>query len=229
MNFQALYRQLLRDLKASWQKTAILGVLLLVGGAVWTYQIIAVFAGKRDDVEVASPARKDSPAPPTGVQTAELPPQQTAAKSFSWKQFDEVLRTDPLVRSAEVAAIQSHPFQVDHDQFPPPVLFAEEPQQSAAAASQPTTDGNDGLSGLVLKSTIVGVQRRAAYINTKLYFEGSQIQADGRVYRLAAVHPKKVILADGRQTYELKISTSPTTGQFNVGGDGRTESPPSPR
>jgi hypothetical protein len=109
----------------------------------------------------------------------------------------------------EVAAIQSDPFRVDNDQFPPPVLFAEEPKEEpkpAAVAKEPTEPKS--LERLVLKSTIVGVNRRAAFINSRLYHEGKEVRVDGESYLLSAVYPRRVILKQGDREFELKIFTS---------------------
>ncbi|HID21438.1 MAG TPA: hypothetical protein EYP14_03450 [Planctomycetaceae bacterium] len=121
----------------------------------------------------------------------------------SWEEADRILETDPLVRPIKAAAIQTDPFRIDHDQFPPPVtnIFAQEPPKPAPAPdTEPET-----VEGLVLKSTIIGVKQRAAFINGRLYFEGNTISWKGKRFRVQAIYPRRVVLTSGSETCELKI------------------------
>ena len=78
---------------------------------------------------------------------------------------------------------------------------------SGTVPADDTAKGIDGQgtshSGLVLKSTIIGVSRRAAYINRKLYSEGSTFEENGVTYKLTAVYPDKVELRQGNRVFEL--------------------------
>lgn len=217
MAITSLKDQLTRDLTASWQKPIILGVLLLVGLVLWLRPIVSVWTSEE-------PAASSSPATEA---TANRPPIEAEAtfgharngsrtgslNRITWQHVDEVLDRDPLVRSAEVAAFHSDPFRMDDDQFPPPILFAEE-QAAAAEPYDEELDEPANPAGLILKSTIVGVSRRAAYINTRLYFEGTDVPAeDGRTYRLTAVYPRRVVLQTDEETFELKIANNrPSSG-----------------
>ena len=224
MNLQSLQRQLVRDLKASWQKTAVLAILLGVGLIFWIPPLVRAFSGGNSNGgPAAAPAAVPTPASAAATPAAAQPTGFAAEKSTrpvnSWQRAGELLRSDPLVRSVEVAAIQSNPFHVDHDQFPPPILFAEEPAETETDKKQTKAADVEGPrtpEGLVLKSTIVGVQRRAAYINSKLYFEGTEVRAGGEAYRLAAVFPRKVVLKRGDETFELKITPQPTSGNAEL-------------
>ena len=211
MSLQSLGKQLVRDLKASWQKTVVLAILLGVGLFFWIPPLVRAVSNDSSRVEPAAstaaptsaPIATATPSSPTAPNTAQQPSQPTNA----WQKAGDMLRSDPLVRSVEVAAIQSNPFRIDKDQFPPPILFAEEPAEAQDDEDQgPDIKGPRTPDGLVLKSTIVGVQRRAAYINSKLYFEGAEVRAGGEAYRLAAVFPRKVVLQRGKETFELKIA-----------------------
>jgi hypothetical protein len=135
--------------------------------------------------------------------------EASSTEVITWQRVERIVASDPLVRSADVAAIRGEPFRIDQDQFPPPILFAED-----AAESKPRRGDPKVPLGLTLKSTIVGASRRAAYINKKLYFEGTEIRGDdGRTYLLKAVHPRKVVLEEAGQTFELKIaSRAPVVG-----------------
>jgi len=213
----ALINQLIRDLKASWQKTALLAVLVMVGLIFWIPPLVRAMAGSSASPKAAKTAA--APAPTGNPQKA----TETDGKPvpFAWAWGQQLLETDPLVRSAEVAGIQSSPFQVDRAQFPPPVLFEEEPPApkvtpptpSAPPPVSPAIANAAALQKLVLRSTIVGVNRRAAYINDRLYFEGREIQVDGKSFQITAVLPRKVLLSQGTATFELVLPNvyEPTT------------------
>lgn len=222
MWLQAMRKQLVRDLKASWQKSALLGLLLLVGLWFWIPPLLRTVVGNGTE-----PAPASKPRVPAAVSEAESrrpsEPAEDAPLVYSWENVDELLERDPLVQSAEVADRHRDPFGVDPDQFPPPIAFAEEPKSSAswpAGADHPAPlAASDELQ---LKSTIVGEHRRAALINRKLYLEGSAIEVSGKTYVLAAVHPRKVLLQCGDETLEL---TMPTPYLEAESDDSATESP----
>jgi len=223
VNLQSLGEQLVHDVKASWQRTAILAILLCVGLVFWIPPLVRAVSGgaAKSKTAAASPSVGQAFQPaPANRQAGKPAPRHGSSSGTStrptrsWQHAEERLLSDPLVRSAEVAAIQSDPFHIDHDQFPPPILFAQEPAETKTLKKQ--TRGPRALKDLVLKSTILGVQRRAAYINSKLYFEGTEIQAGGQAYRLAAVFPRKVILQRGNEMFELKITSQLTSGNIQL-------------
>ena len=195
---RALINQLLRDLKASWKKSAVLGLLLVVGCVLW---VPPLFRAMRR-AEGVPPVGSTNP--PSVPRPAPLGMPQTPGGELTWKTVDRVLESDPLVRSAEVAEIRGETFRIDPDQFPPPILFAEDVSESKSRSQS----GDSAIpEGLALKSTILGETRRAAYINKKLYFEGAEVLSeDGQTYLLKAVQPRKVVLEQAGQTFELKIA-----------------------
>ena len=204
---RALKDQLIRDLKASWQKTAALAVLLVVGLAFWIPPLLRVLCAGATAPAVASPTTAPAPA------TLAAPPTVTAvaAPAFAWEQAAAYLDNDPFVRSAEVAAVQRDPFRIDRDQFAPPILFSEEqpPPPPQPALSRPA-DGT--IAGLELKSTIIGTRRRAALINSHLYYEGREVFVDGVTYTLTSVEPRRVILSRGQDVFELEIPNPGMSG-----------------
>lgn len=214
MNVSALKNQFLNDLKRSWQKTALLSVLLVVGLSFWIPQLLRAVTKKSGiakpaAVAAATPAVKTSTTPsqlPTVTVAAQAAPKKT---EFSWERGEKLLQTDPLVRSVEVAALRGDPFRMDRDQFPPPILFEDEPVKATAASARvPVVSDTKLAEKLVLKSTIVGRKRRAAFINDKLYYEGREIQVDGQKYLLSAVFPRKVQITQGTTVFELAIKSS---------------------
>lgn len=240
MLIRSLRNQFLHDLKASWPKTLLLGSLLLVGLYFWIPPLLRAMGSspRNSAVDTAlSPMALLSQVPKV------VPPRaSTGSSTITWEKADKIIATDPLVRSAEVAAIHGNPFQLAPDQFSPPILFADplpngelsktHPNsaqsaggaktnvagkspagQSAASDSAPVTNTPDGL---VLKSTILGEKRRAALINDKLYSEGSLIQVDGTSYILSVVRAREVELRKGEQTFLLALPSAITNPNIQV-------------
>ena len=202
MNIAALKNQLLHDLKASWQKTAVLGVLFAVGCVFWLPPIVRAFTGGS-----ATPSTTAAAIPSTAAATASSTPSpETTAKEtpFSWEQAEKVRGSSPLMQSANVAAIHGDPFRLDRDQFSPPIAFADEPVREVSLSSETDMD-TTVTDKLILKSTIVGVKRRAALINDKLYLEGRTITVEGQTYVLTSVQPRRVVLTQGETVFELTI------------------------
>ena len=86
--------------------------------------------------------------------------------------------------------------------------------------SDPESTQRSDTAGLDLKSTIIGVNRRAAYINRKLYFEGSTVEIDGESYKLVSVSPGKAVLRRGYETVELTIPESGPSRHAELDADG---------
>lgn len=214
--------RLIGDLKASWPKTALLAVLFCVGLYFWIPPLYRALVGaKSQPANPVSPAVPATAAPSSSAPTVPAAPEtsaddpQKSPPRYSWQTVDDVLSTDRLAQSAEVEAIAPGAFQIDFDQFSPPLLFAEETVEETARQSKSNPDATqiaDVLDQLVLKSTIVGASRRAALINQKLYREGSDIAVEGRVYRLESVHARKVVLRRGEEQFELTIAEKNAEG-----------------
>jgi hypothetical protein len=217
---KAFFNQLLRDLKKSWQKTAALGALLLVGLYFWVPPLVGVVFGTSSGTESPMPSpAPDSPSVVELESSFQAAPSGGAAPAhdpLDWKTAEQVFKSDPLLRSAEVAAIPNDPFQLDHDQFPPPILFEEEPKEQVPTAESQRLARLQQLEGLELKSTIVGVRRRAAFINNKLYFEGREIAWNGETFLLSAIHARKVVLTAGSEEFELQITQHPANNQVQA-------------
>ena len=209
---RALTTQLIHDFKASWQKATFLGILLLVGLYFWIPPLVRAVFGNTSETTAESATPEQTVPQPIEAETS-FGAGQTATVSSSgatddWQSAHKLLQSDPLVRSVEVAAIQGDPFRINHDQFPPPLLDLDvfekdpEPDETTTAQSSPPKT----LEGFVLKSTLIGKRRRAAFINNKLYYKGSEVRGNGQSYQLTAIYRRKVILKQGSQEYELKIN-----------------------
>lgn len=216
MNVQAFKNQLLHDLKASWQKTALLALLFSVGLCFWIPPLVRAIKKKAPHpVAVAAPQSVGISVAGGSSAAAGMAGQTDPKKvEFTWERGERLLRTAALVRSVDVAALRGDPFKMDRDQFPPPVLFEEEPFKAPIAAKPqaeikpPSITDAKLAEKLVLKSTIVSAKRRAAFINDKLYYEGREIQVDGQTYVLSVVSPRKVLLKQGTATFELIIPSA---------------------
>ncbi len=141
----------------------------------------------------------------------QLDPKETTL--HSWEQFDSLMHTDPLVQSVQMGAIQRNPFEVNRDQFSPPILFAEEPPETEPKQVQVEKQEPEIKAlpdEIVLTTTIIGKFRKAAMINKKLYYEGKPFQYDNVTYVLERVADRSVILRQGDQTFELKIQNDPS-------------------
>ena len=206
--------QLLHDLKVSWQKTLLLGLLFVVGLYFW---IPPLYRAIRGTSQPAITPAKASPAP-----VPQRPPVETEMSfaqtdtrentGHTWEQFDSLMQTDPLVQSVQMGAIQKNPFEVNRDQFSPPILFAEETIEPEPVQVKKETIEVKGLpEDIVLTTTIIGKFRKAAMINKKLYFEGKSFEYENVTYELERVADRSVILRQGDQRFELKIKNDPSS------------------
>ena len=200
------HEQLLKDMKASAPKTAMLGFLLLIGLYFWVPPLLRAFSGSAPTNEVitttSTPATTGASVgiePNNSSSTSNKQPRDSAAMT-------RLLKESPLLQSANMDEFPPRPFGIDADQFPLPVLFADEseaeaPKEIIVEAPPPV----EKLTGLVLKSTIVGARRRAALINDRLFQEGQSVPWNGQQLKLSAVLRKSVTLTDGSHEWQLVL------------------------
>lgn len=205
--------QLLHDLKVSWQKTLILGLLFFVGCYFW---IPPLYRAIRGTAAPAIASAKVKPAavpqrPPVETEMSFAQSEPVEQARHSWQQFDTLMQTDPLVQSVQMGAVQKNPFHVNRDQFSPPVLFAEEPVQPRLDENtKPKKVALVLPDDIVLKTTIIGKYRKAAIINNKMYYEGKTFEHENVTYELEKVAARNVILKQGEHKFELKIQNDPS-------------------
>jgi hypothetical protein len=228
---QDLGHQLVRDLKASWKKTAALGLLLLVGLVIW----IPMLLGAIGFGEEAPPGPAALEAPETGPVQPVAPaarPQQAVktaeSRELNWQQLRAALSTDPLLRPADIATIPANPFTIDNDQFPPPDLFADSEADGALTPRLPevapppvSAAPREAPEGLELTSTVVGAKRRAALLNGSLCFEGGTLVVNDVEYRIVTVRPDDVVLDDGEGEFVLEIMKPGRKGNVEILPAGR--------
>jgi hypothetical protein len=216
VNIQVLKKQFVRDLKASWKKTAALGVLFLIGLSLWIPNLVRAVSGENK----APAAVTKKTIPKSHTESQENTPSSSDSKSLSqldWQTLDLLLKSEPLVQSGDLSALPVNPFQVNPDQFPPIVEFTKVSEKTPKHLKATTkTVRQRNFDNLVLKSTIVGRKRRAAYINRSFYLEGANLQYDGQTYRVLAVHPRKVTIQQGDRTWEISLAAKKTPPTIQV-------------
>lgn len=205
--------QLLHDLKVSWQKTLLLGLLFLVGFYFWIPPLYRALRGTAAPAIV--PAEVNTQAmphrPPVKTEMSFAQSDSPEETRNSWKQFDSLMQSDPLVQSVQMGAVQKNPFKVNRDQFSPPILFADESETSNEDSQHNQEKVVQVLpADLVLKTTIIGKYRKAAIINNKMYYEGKTLEHEDVTYILERVATRNVILRQGAQKFELKIQNDPS-------------------
>tara|TARA_R110000850_G_scaffold77904_9_gene168619 strand:+ start:242 stop:898 length:657 start_codon:yes stop_codon:yes gene_type:complete len=205
--------QLIHDLKVSWQKTLILSLLLLVGIYFWIPPLYRAIRGSASasSASARTTVKEIPQRPPVKTEMSFAQSEPADEPRHSWEKFDTLMQTDPLVQSVQMGAMQKNPFEVDRDQFSPPVLFAEEPREPVQAPEKSTPKPAPVLpEDLVLKTTIIGKTRKAAIINNKLYYEGKSFEHNESTYVLEQVAARNVILSQGTHKFELKIQNDPS-------------------
>ena len=222
MFLQQLQKQLIRDLKASWKKTAALGVLLVIGMFCWIPPLL------KSESKVPVAAVPATIPLPIGVLKKQAEPADKTTRRISWKEIEKELKEDKLWQSAEVAAISSRPFEMDYDQFAPPVLFAKEgdfsdqqlfptvtetEQENSVSNPQQNATSNSELTELNLTTTLLSSRRKLAGINGKFYREGDAIPYGETECVLTSIHHKFVVLTVNGEPVELKLRTKSEKNQ----------------
>ncbi|MCA9006634.1 MAG: hypothetical protein KDA70_15280 [Planctomycetaceae bacterium] len=205
--------QLVHDLKVSWQKTLVLSLLLVVGMYFWIPPLYRAIRGSSSTaVAPAKASAKEIPQrPPVKTEMSFATSEAADEPRHSWEKFDSLMQTDPLVQSVQMGAMQKNPFEVNRDQFSPPILFAEEPGEPVEKSElKEPTPAPVLPEDLVLKTTIIGKTRKAAIINNKLYYEGKSFEHNESTYVLEQVAARNVILSQGSHKFELKIQNDPS-------------------
>jgi len=199
-------QRLWTEFKRSWQKSALLGLLLAVGLVFWMPPLLRMVQGGPAPIASKVPAKT----PPETDEAAKA--EAKPAVDFDWKNTDTLLASELLLMPERGFTVAGDPFALDFDQFAPPVLFADDESTAApipAADPAPAISVVQPPSGLLLKSTFLGSQRKAAYINRRLYFEGGQIHQGTTSWHISSIQPRRVILSHGDQQFELRIVRSP--------------------
>lgn len=211
MNLSSITKQLVRDMKASAGKTAVLALLLLVGLFFWVPPLLKAFSSGATS---ATPATSvDTKAAASGsaamASTASPTSLETVKKTRDSKTLLKQIHEQPLLQPASADEMPQRPFGLNEDLLPLPVLIADDAlADPPAAALKSAPKPIEKLDGLVLKSTLVGPSRRVAIINNQLFHEGQSISWNDRQLLLESVNRKSVTLTDGSQSWQLTLKDS---------------------
>lgn len=209
MNLSSFSQQLVRDLKASAAKTAVLGLLLLVGLFFWVPPLLKAFSSSTPTTPRPAAETGRAASGSTSATTSGSPNSAEPVKnSHNSKTLFKLIHEQPLLQPASVEEMPLNPFAPVDDLLPLPVLIAEDaiadPQQPVKVGAKPI----EKLDGLVLKSTLVGPNRRVAIINSQLFREGQTVPWNDKQLRLESVNRKSVTLTDGSQSWQLTLKDS---------------------
>lgn len=219
MSLQKLQRQLTNDLKKSPKKAAALAAL--AGLCAWFW--IPLLLPKAPPQPAAAAAPPASAAGPSAAAAA-APPAAAAASApeIPWQELNEQIEGDPLMRPADLAKLAEvrNPFAMT-------AVIAEQKRVAEAeeqakhgqgeSPAEPPHETTPDEAGLVLSSTLVGSNKRAALINGRVYEEGADIQTDGGSnFRLAHIEAQRVLLERAGQRYPLTIKRRKAAGRVEI-------------
>lgn len=206
MSVKRLQKQLIRDLKSSPKKAAILGLLVLVALYFWAPLLL----GRR---------KTDEPPPATANTEGTIPQPTNAATSpaaaaetpvINWQEMATMIAADgrmsPAARAnwsaASLGAVQE---KTNED---------EEPEEQEPADEPPPAITPAGL-GLELTGTIVGGSRRVAIVNGHPYREGRTIELPGGVaFVVVEVAHKRAVLEREGERFELEVEELVAAGEL---------------
>ena len=194
---QDLWKRFQRDLTLNWKKSAALGVLFLFGCCFWIPMLTRA--------AVPRPVAATAPVSPNSNQTATEPNNIGAANQEDfWSSLSKSLANDPLFHPADISSTARDPFSLDESLLPLPVLFAED--RAVEVEFQPVVVNEVDLTGLELRSTMIGRTRRVAIINGQLCQVGREVRANGHSFRLASIESHRVVLTSGNRNFELTLA-----------------------
>ena len=219
MSSSNLAKRLQREIKASPQKAAILGVLAVVALYFWAPLLIGWFSGGPSSVTVAT-----APVSVEAIQPVERSAGegQAVAKGATWQQVDAWIAQDKMMKPAATQLALRNPFQMQGGatQTGPWAIgkvesgytHAKQALEMISSRLFPSSD-EDAVSpseaGLVVTSTIAGGKRPVALINGRAYAQGSVVRGEGEFpstkFTLIEVRSKSVLLRGRGLVYEVKI------------------------
>ena len=207
MNFSAISKQLVRDMKASLGKTVVLGILLLVGLYFWVPPLLKAFSdgAKSASAPTTSADNKSAVSRETTATTTEPNSSEPLKKSRDSQAIAKLFDEQSLWQPVSAEEMPPKPFGINDELLPLPVLIADDDLPALPKAAKPAPKPVDKLDGLVLKSTLVGPTRRVAIINNQLFREGQSVSWNDKQLRLESVTRKSVTLTDGSQSWQLTL------------------------
>jgi hypothetical protein len=199
MSLSRVQQQLIRDIKRSPAKAAVLALLCVVALYFWAPLVFGWFG--KEKPKTAKTSKTDAPLEIVQTQTyASGAPAPVAQPTVPWQSLVEGVRNDPRMQSVTLAVLQTEPFGLVQTQTPDPG------ETTQPTASKPKPQLDPAQLGLKLSSTMLG-RRRVAVINGRPYVEGSEVEAEGEVVLVVArVTDRSVLLEHEGQRFELTIA-----------------------
>jgi hypothetical protein len=193
MSVSKLQKQLLRDLKRSPGKAAVLAVLCVV--AIWFWAPLLFGGGKKP----AKTAKSDETIAVEAVSPA-APTTTAAVKGVSWQRLIELVESEPRMRSANLESPTEQPFGGSQ----PTANDLDQPNRAVAPA---TAEAAPDPAKFRVTSTLLGPRRRVAVINGRPYTEGEELVAgEDSQYVIARVTDRSVWLEHNGTRFELTVS-----------------------
>jgi hypothetical protein len=205
VNLASLGKKLRREATKNPKKAALLGLMAIV--AVWFWiPLVGGWIGKGNKDMPTAAAKPDGTPMAAAAATPADPAAEAVAKKAvpdrpSWQQIIQWMHNDPRTMTAPSLTIQRDPFEV------PKIETAKTKAEEKPKPPKITPTA----AGLALTSTIIGPQRRVAQINGETYVVGQTIarvkekQADGVIFKLVEVQPRRAVLEADGQRFELTI------------------------
>ena len=198
--FQTLRREIIRSKK----KSLLLGLLLIVGLAVWIPQISRAL---RSPGQFAVAPVSQVSALETAIP-AETPKSLSTPEFLSWDRLAEAIDQGEFLRPFAPTDQMRSPFA--HPILEPqvivvPVINPEPPVVEAPLPPPVQKELLPAPTQLVLKSTMQGRKSRGAVINDKYYRVGDILKSDETSYFISQVEARRVILKSGERYFELLI------------------------
>jgi hypothetical protein len=208
--------KLTKELRRSPKKTVVLALIAAVAlwfwvPLVWKW-VAPQSASAASSTSPTNSATEATSSTPVKVEAATAPPPT----SLNWKELDEMLRSDPLLATAQL-------HETIADPFAPPQAVAtdettdEEQLEQPAALVQPKPTPEQ--LGLTLTSTITGGRRAVATINGQACRVGDVIVVPGGgmdfEFTVVSIAASEVALAAGDETHVLSSQRPASTMQLS--------------
>ena len=208
MNLSSISKQLVHDMKASAAKTAVLGLLFVVGLCFWVPPLLKAFSGGATSASASTKSVDAKPAANgSSISDSMNAPSSSEPlkKSRDSQAIAKLLREQSLWQPVNAEEMPQNPFDLNDELFPLPVLIAKD---GSSEPPPPVEKPVEKLDGMVLKSTLIGATRRVAMINNQLFREGQNVPWHDRQLLLKSVNRKSVTLTDGSQSWQLTLKDS---------------------
>lgn len=206
MSVKRLQKQLVRDLKASPRKAAVLGLLVLVALYFWSPLLIGRRKPTEEPIHAAHNGDSSTPAAATAPPAAEV----TAQAAVGWRELATMIAGDVRMLPAELTTWSEAPLgnleePIESDEKPTLQETPDEPTPAITPA---------GL-GLELTGTVVGGRRRVAIVNGHPYAEGRWIELPGHiVFQVVEVGHKRAVLEREGERFELEVEALVSAGDL---------------